>query len=62
MNKIHGSEERMSRPENINFETKVLASWSTAEADTFAYIYIYREEYYIYKIRDLDQFIRHDFS
>lgn len=39
MNKIYGSEERMSGPESINFETKVLASRNIAEADTFAYTF-----------------------
>lgn len=39
MNKIHGSKERISRPESINFKTKVLASRNTAEADTFAYTF-----------------------
>ena len=34
MNKIYESEERMSGPESINFQTKVLASRNTAEAHT----------------------------
>lgn len=53
-NKIYGSEEHMLRPESINFKIKVLAS-------RIPLIHL-PKSIISHKIKNLDQFTRHNFS